>query len=183
MSTAARRNASFAFSLAALAAGMLMLAFASAPLYRLFCESTGFGGTTRRAESAPVLPAATREITIRFNADVDPGLPWEFRPGERDIKVKIGENMLTHYVVKNLAGRPVTGHATYNALPDKVGAYFSKVECFCFKDQTLGAKQEATLPVSFFIDPAMLEDPAMDDVKTITLSYTFFPSKSEAKAP
>lgn len=171
-----RSNRSLALSLAALAAGMVMLAFASVPLYRLFCAVTGFGGTPRITAAAPA-QAGSRIITVRFNADIAPGLPWEFTPDARAMQVKIGTQTLTSYRVRNTAPTAVTAHATYNVVPEKAGAYFAKVECFCFQNQSLKAGQEAHLPVSFFIDPAFESDPAMDDVRIITLSYTFFTAK------
>lgn len=170
------KNNKLAFNLLAMAAGMLMLAYASVPLYRLFCEVTGYGGTPRQASVAPQ-NISQRTINIEFNADIDPDLNWEFKPGERSHKVKIGEQALTYYIAHNRENQPVTGRAVYNVVPFKAGMYFSKIECFCFTEQTLAANQKVDMPVSFFIDPAMLNDPDMDDVKTITLSYTFFPAK------
>ena len=170
------KNNRLAVNLFAMAAGMLMLAYASVPLYRLFCEVTGYGGTPKKASYAPQ-NISERTINIEFNADIDPGLNWEFKPGERSHKVKIGEQALTYYIAHNRENQPVTGRAVYNVVPFKAGMYFSKIECFCFTEQTLTANQKVDMPVSFFIDPAMLNDPDMDDVKTITLSYTFFPAK------
>lgn len=165
-----------ALNLFALAAGMVMLAYASVPLYRLFCEITGYGGTTKQASIAPQ-NISNRTINIEFNTDIDPALNWEFKAGERSHKVKIGEQALTYFVAHNRENYAVTGRAVYNVVPFKAGAYFSKIECFCFTEQTLAAGQKVDMPVSFFIDPAMLNDPDMDDVKTITLSYTFFSAK------
>lgn len=170
------KNTKMALNLLAMATGMLMLAYASVPLYRLFCEITGYGGTTRQATVAPKT-ISDRTITIEFNADIDPNLNWEFKPGERSHKVKIGEQALTYYVAHNRENQAIKGHAVYNVLPFKAGVYFNKIECFCFTEQTLAAGQKVDMPVSFFIDPAMLNDPDMADVKTITLSYTFFPAK------
>jgi cytochrome c oxidase assembly protein subunit 11 len=169
-------NIRLAFNLGALVAGMVMLAYASVPLYQLFCAVTGYGGTTQRAVALPG-SVSERVITVEFNADIDPGLPWDFAPGERRRTVKVGEQGLTHYVAKNLTDKPVGGHAVYNVVPFKAGQYFTKIHCFCFENQTLGANQQVDMPVSFFIDPAMLSDPEMKDVHTITLSYTFFPLK------
>lgn len=168
------RNTKMALNLFALAAGMLMLAYASVPLYRLFCTLTGYGGTTREAISAPKT-IYNRVINIEFNADIDPNLNWQFAAGERSHKVKVGERTLTYFVAHNREDYSVTGRAVYNVVPFKAGAYFNKIECFCFTEQTLEAGQKVDMPVSFFIDPAILDDPDMNDVKTITLSYTFFP--------
>ncbi|MEQ1704452.1 MAG: cytochrome c oxidase assembly protein [Rickettsiales bacterium] len=170
------KNTKLAFNLITMATGMFMLAYASVPLYRLFCEVTGYGGTTQKASMAPQ-NISQRTINIEFNADIDPALNWEFKPGERSHKVKIGEQTLTYYVAHNRENQPVTGRSVYNVVPFKAGIYFSKIECFCFTEQTLEAGQKVDMPVSFFIDPAMLNDPDMKDVNTITLSYTFFPVK------
>lgn len=171
-------NRTLALNLAALSAGMLMLAYASVPLYDLFCRVTGYGGTTQVGAQASV-PVIDRIITVRFNANTDPGLPWEFRPGEREVNVRVGAQGLTHYVARNLTNSPVAGHATYNVVPHKAGPYFVKVECFCFEEQTLPPGKRVDMPVSFYIDPSIMDDPQMKDVKTITLSYTFFPVKND----
>lgn len=170
------KNTRLAINLAVAAAGMLMLAYASVPLYRLFCQMTGYNGTTQQAAHAPGR-VVNRTITVDFNADHDAGLPWAFTPGEKSHRVKVGEQALTYFTAKNLSNAPVTGHATYNVLPFKAGSYFVKIACFCFKEQTLAAGQEIQMPVSFFIDPSIMDDPEMADVQTITLSYTFFPVK------
>lgn len=170
-------NRSLALSVAALACGMLMLAYASVPLYRLFCQVTGFGGTTMRADAVPG-QVLERSLTIRFNADIDKDLPWNFKPSHPSLHVKIGESALTSYRVTNRADAFTTGHATYNVVPEAAGAYFNKVECFCFQNQTLKPNQLADLPVSFFIDPAIAKDPNLKDLTTITLSYTFFAAKN-----
>lgn len=155
---------------------MVMLSYASVPLYRLFCQATGFGGTTQRSGELPQ-KISPRTVTILFNADKDPALPWKFAPGERSVRAHIGEQRLTYFVAENLANTPLTGNATYNVTPHKAGIYFHKIQCFCFEEQTLGAHQRVNMPVSFFVSPELLEDPNMDDVTTITLSYTFFPAK------
>lgn len=170
------RNLSLAVNLAAAATGMLLLAFASVPLYRLFCEVTGYGGTTQQAAHAPD-KVLTRDITVTFNADTDPSLPWEFKPSQHAMKIKIGQQALAHYTARNLTNSPVKGHAVFNVVPFSAGPYFVKIDCFCFKEQTLGPQATADMPVAFYIDPAIDDDPDMKDVKTITLSYTFFPVK------
>jgi len=172
-------NTRLACNLLALALGMLLLAYASVPLYRLFCQVTGYGGTTQVGTHAPA-KATNRKITVEFNADTDPGLPWMFKPGEQKLTTLVGKSTLTHYVAENLSKAPVSGRAIYNVVPFKAGPYFVKVECFCFTEQTLAGSQKVDMPISFYIDPAMLDDPEMNDVKTITLSYTFFPLKTEA---
>lgn len=170
------KQSSLVLNLIGLAAGMAMLAYASVPLYRLFCEATGYGGTTRKG--AYVQQAALgKTITIEFNADTDPNLPWEFKPGEKTHSIKVGEQGLTYYVARNNSNQPVTGRAVYNVVPHLAGQYFVKIECFCFTEQTLQPKQEVHMPVSFYIDPAIAKDDDLKNVHTITLSYTFFLNK------
>lgn len=154
-----------------------MLAYASVPLYRLFCQVTGFGGTTQKAVSAPEV-VTNQRVTVTFNADIDKDLMWEFRPGVPKQNPLIGENILTYYVAENKSNEPLTGHATFNVVPHAAGQYFSKIECFCFKDQTLAPGQKVNMPISYYIDPAILDDPEMKNVTTITLSYTFFSAKN-----
>jgi cytochrome c oxidase assembly protein subunit 11 len=174
-----RSNLNVALNAAVLALAMLGLAYASVPLYRLFCQVTGFGGTTQTALVAPGAVNGQHTINIRFNSDIDAGLPWKFAPGQSHMVVKIGEQSLSYFKAKNLAKTAVSGRAVYNVVPHQAGAYFVKIACFCFEKQTLAAGQEVDMPVSFYIDPAILDDPAMKDVGTITLSYTFFPLKTE----
>lgn len=171
-----KSNVSLALNLAALVAGMLMLAYASVPLYRIFCQVTGYGGTTQEAKHAPDRTYA-RQFTITFNADADPKLPWHFAPGEKSVRIKVGQQAMTHFIAENLTDKPITGRAVYNVLPFAAGAYFNKIQCFCFTEQTLQPHQRVNMPVLFFVDPAVLSDPDMKDVKTITLSYTFFSVK------
>ena len=159
--------------LAFLASGMLGLAFAAVPIYRMFCQQTGFGGTTQRAE-APSDKIVDRQLNVRFNADIHRDLPWRFRPTEVQIRVNVGENAITHYESENYSSEPIVGMATYNVTPDKAGIYFRKVHCFCFDEQTLLPGQKVDMPVLFYIDPEFATDPNMADVHTITLSYTFF---------
>ncbi len=153
----------------------------SPTLYRLFCEVTGYGGATQRSAAAPGR-VSERLVTIRFTADVHPDLPWRFGPAQREMSVKIGEQRLAFYLAENAARDGVTGTAIFNVMPAKAGQYFSKIACFCFDEQHLGPGARAELPVSFFIDPAMLEDRDMDDVTTITLHYTFYRTLAPKKA-
>lgn len=179
-----KSNRTIAFNLVAIAVGMLMLAYASVPLYRLFCAATGFGGTTKRAHGnftgSPV--TRTRTITVRFNADTDPKLPWKFAPLENTVTVALGENRLVAFRAENQTNTPTRGTATYNVTPFAAGKYFNKIQCFCFEEQHLAPGQSAMLPVSFFIDPAILDDPLVGDVTNITLSYTFFSYDSANKS-
>ena len=153
--------------------GMGGAAYAAVPAYRLFCQVTGFGGTTRRAHTVPTT-ISDRVIKVQFDANTDPALPWRFRPKQREIALKIGEEGLAFYEAENLGNTPVMGQAGFNVSPAKAGRYFNKIQCFCFNEQVLAAGQRANMPVTFFVDPEMLDDPNMDDVTTITLSYTFF---------
>jgi cytochrome c oxidase assembly protein subunit 11 len=153
-------------------AAMLALTAYSPTLYRLFCEVTGYNGTTQRSGQLPS-QVAERVITIRFTAETQANLPWRFAPVEREIKVKVGEQRLAHYVAENASDETVTGMAIFNVAPLKAGQYFDKIACFCFDEQTLGPRQRADMPVSFFVDPKILADRNLDDVHTITLSYTF----------
>lgn len=168
-----RKNARVGLTLAGVVCGMIGLSFATVPLYQLFCQVTGFGGTTQVADAAPA-QISERVIAVRFNSDVNDKLPWRFGPLQREVKVQVGENRLVFYQAKNIGENPVTGTATFNVTPLKAGQYFSKIACFCFTEQRLEPGQEIDMPVSFFVDPAILEDPELDDVNTITLSYTFF---------
>lgn len=175
-----RRNRLFGIALFGLVAGMVGLAFASAPLYALFCQVTGFGGTTQRAEAAPGR-VVDRTVTIRFNADVNNALPWSFRPELREVKVKLGETGLANYRAESRSASPTVGTAVYNVTPDKAGIYFNKIQCFCFDEQVLEPGQSVDMPVAFFVDPALADDPNMEDISTITLSYTFFRANDEKR--
>ena len=173
------RNNLIGGGLFAVVIGMVGLSFAAVPLYRVFCAATGYGGTPQIGGAAA--PGAERqEITVRFDANTSPSLPWYFAPGERTVAVKLGEERLAYFVGRNDATRPVTGVATYNVVPDKVGKYFHKTACFCFNEQTLTPGQEMQFPLSFWVDPAIATDPDTRDVHTITLSYTFFRSIDDA---
>lgn len=167
------RNRIVGFALAGVVAGMVGLSFAAVPLYDLFCRATGFGGTTQRAAQAPGA-ASERIVTVRFNADVARSMPWQFQPVQRSVTVRPGEETLIHYRAHNPTGRAIIGTATFNVTPDKAGAYFDKIACFCFEEQRLEPGQTVDMPVSFFVDPKIAEDRDLDGVDTITLSYTFF---------
>lgn len=157
----------------AVIAGMLGLTAASVPLYRLFCAVTGYGGTTQRAEVAPG-SAADVAVEVRFNADHAPDLPWRFAPEQRSLELKPGEERLAFFIAENLSDKPIVGVATFNVTPHKVGPYFVKLACFCFEGQALQPGEKVEMPVSFYVDPAMLEDIDTEEVRVITLSYTFF---------
>lgn len=179
--TLQQRNRKVGSIALALAAGMLALGFASVPLYRLFCQVTGFNGTTQRVDEAvaAVVPISTQTMSIRFDANVERGMPWSFRPEQVTDTVAIGARDMAIYVARNTSDTPITGTATFNVEPAYVGKYFNKVQCFCFTEQRLEPGQEMRMPVLFFVDPAILDDPEAVDVEQITLSYTFHPAAGE----
>lgn len=158
---------------------MIALSFASVPLYRVFCQVTGFDGTVQIGGKAPD-KMDKREITILFDSRVDSGLPWEFRPETRKMKVHIGQQALISFKGSNLSAQDTIGTAVYNVTPEKAGKYFHKTQCFCFARQELAPGKTAHFPVMFYVDPSILEDSQMDDVTDITLSYTFYASDSNA---
>jgi cytochrome c oxidase assembly protein subunit 11 len=172
------RNARLAWSLAAAVGGMLALAYAASPLYDMFCRATGFGGTPQVAQAGE-RPILSRTVNVRFDSNVDANLPWRFTPLEREVKVKLGEERLVHYRVTNVSQRPIVGTSTYNVTPETAGAWFNKLQCFCFTEQLLLPGQSMDMPVVFFVDPEMDKDRRYDNVRTITLSYTFFEAKTE----
>ena len=174
-----RRNRVVAGAATAVVAGMVGLSFASVPLYRMFCQATGFGGTPKiGAAAAPGPNGGT--IKVRFNADTNPGLPWTFAPDVAEVVVPLGEDHLAAYTGHNKARTAITGIALYNVTPEKAARYFHKTACFCFNQQTLEGGQTMDFPLSFWVDPAIATDPNTDDVRTITLSYTFFRSLDDA---
>lgn len=174
-----RSNRTVAAVCLAFFGGMVGMAYAAVPLYAMFCQITGYGGTTQRVEqySDRVLD---RKITVRFDANVAGGLPWDFKPVAREITMKIGETAQAHYAAANPFGVATAGRATFNVTPGLAGAYFNKVECFCFTDTTLKAGETLDMPVVFYVDPAIDDVPELKHINTITLSYTFFPIEPAA---
>jgi cytochrome c oxidase assembly protein subunit 11 len=166
-----------AVALFAVVGGMVGLSFASVPLYRLFCQITGYGGTPRTENVAQAPGADAGTVTVRFDANVSSDLPWRFEPAQRLVTLRLGEETLVHYTAVNLAARPVTGTATFSVTPYKAAPYFNKVECFCFTEQQLAPGEHVSMPVVFYVDPAIARDRGTRDVKQITLSYTFFPTE------
>ncbi len=160
---------------------MLGVTSYSVTLYRLFCSVTGAGGTTQRV-AANDTAQATRQVTVRFNTNVAPGMPWRFEPVRPSVTLHLGEDRLVFFRAENLSDHAITGHATFNVTPDKAGLYFKKIQCFCFTEEKLAAHQSVEMPVTFFVDPALGKDPDTEDVHEITLSYTFFNSKYPAGA-
>ena len=176
-----RRNRVTVLALLGLLAGMGGLTAAAVPLYQMFCQVTGYGGTTQAAAEAPAA-VAERTITVRFNADVGRDMPWTFKPAQREVTLRVGETAMAYYTAENNSDAIIVGSAVFNVTPHKAGRYFSKIACFCFDEQLLGPGELAEMPVTFFVDPAIMADANLDDVTTITLSYTFF-RHSDAPEP
>ncbi|WP_203294807.1 cytochrome c oxidase assembly protein [Maricaulis parjimensis] len=175
----ASQNTRVALMAAATSITMVGAAFAAVPLYNLFCAVTGYGGTTTIAtgEAGAILD---REMTVLFDANVNRNLGWEFSPVQRSMTVRVGETALAYYTATNITDHPITGVATFNVAPFKAASYFSKLECFCFTEQTLQPGETVQMPVLFFVDPLIDEERRLDDVHTMTLSYTFFESEGDA---
>jgi len=168
-----RRDVLIAACCGVLVASMVGASFAAIPLYKIFCQVTGFAGTTQVSRVAPKHELG-REITIRFDSNVTPGLPWKFTPEQNSIKLRIGEVATVHYKVINEAARTITAQASYNVTPTTVGAYFDKINCFCFTEQTMKPGETREMTVVFYVDPAITKDSDQDTLNTITLSYTFY---------
>ena len=174
------RNRRVALIALVVAIAMLGLGYAAVPLYRMFCQATGFGGTPQRAttDNAPG-EVAGRMINIRFDANVSPNLPWQFAPEQKSERIVIGQRNMAFFTAKNLSDHAITGTAAYNVTPELAGAYFTKVQCFCFTSQTLKPGETVRMPVIYYVDPAILKDKEAGKFNEITLSYTFFPDKSD----
>jgi cytochrome c oxidase assembly protein subunit 11 len=172
------RNARIAWTLVAVVGGMLGLAYAAVPLYEAFCKATGFGGTPLVAQEGE-RPVIGRAVTVRFDSNVDPNLAWRFEPVQREVKVKLGEEKLVFFRATNVSQRPIVGTATYNVTPERTAGWFNKIQCFCFTEQLLQPGQSVDMPVVFFVDADMDKDRRYDDIRTITLSYTFYEAKTE----
>ena len=167
---------------AGLAFSMVGVGYASVPLYRLFCQVTGFAGTTQKAIGTAAPGAVAGEtMSIRFDANHAPSLPWSFRPEAQREIVTVGAQDITFYEAQNNSDKPVTGTATFNVTPSQAGKYFTKIQCFCFTEQTLQPGQKVRMPVIFYVDPAILQDPAANKIEEITLSYTFYPVDERKK--
>jgi cytochrome c oxidase assembly protein subunit 11 len=162
---------------------MVGASYAAVPFYNWFCRATGFNGTTQVATSAPSAGPLARTIAVRFDSNVAGGLPWKFEPEKTEIEVRIGEVVTVYYTVTNQSARPTTGQAAYNVAPLTVGAYFQKINCFCFTEQTLAAGETREMPVVFYVDPAVVADHDNDTLNTITLSYTFYPVRDAQPKP
>jgi len=173
-----RKNAKTGLRMASIAVGMVALSFAFVPAYRLFCQVTGLGGTPMVVDTNKT-ELSEHTIKVRFDSNVHRDLPWEFAPVQREVTVNLGEDRLIAYTSENISDVPVTGISNFNVTPLKAAQYFNKIQCFCFENQTLQPGQKMHMPVSFFVDPAIADDPLAKDVTTITLSYTFFRSLDE----
>ena len=171
-------NARLAWRLVAVVGGMLGLAYAAVPLYEAFCKATGFNGTPLVAQEGE-RPIVARTVQVRFDSNVDPNLSWRFEPLQREVKVQLGEEKLVHFRATNVSQRPIVGTATYNVTPERSAGWFNKVQCFCFTEQLLQPGQSVDMPVVFFVDAEMDKDRRYDDIRTITLSYTFYEAKTE----
>ena len=177
-----RRNRRSLAMLMSIAVGMCAAAYASVPFYDWFCRVTGFGGTTAVGTISMPSTEIDRIIKVRFDASLDRDMPWEFRPELRVIEAQIGEPVLAYYVAHNPSRKAITGTASYNVHPFAAGGHFVKVDCFCFEEQTLQPGETVRMPVSFFVDPSLLDDPELPDLQTVTLSYTFHLSEPEPLA-
>jgi len=178
---AARANRVVMLCCAGVFFGMIGLAYASVPLYRIFCQVTGDGGTTQKVESAEGIKVVDRPIKVRFDGNVGAGLKWSFKPNQTEVTLKLGEVATTSFHVRNNESHPVSATAAFNVTPESMGAYFSKLNCFCFSEQTLQPGEEADLSVTFYVDPAMLDDINSSSLHAVTLSYTFFPDEKPNK--
>jgi cytochrome c oxidase assembly protein subunit 11 len=175
-----RRDLLVAAACGAFVAVMVGMSFAAVPLYDWFCRATGFGGTTQVASVAPATVGA-RRVTVRFDANVGRGLPWRFEPEQTSLDVRLGEVVTAFYRITNQSARAIVAQAAYNVAPTTAGVHFSKLECFCFTEQRLDPGETRDMPVVFFVEPALADDPQMRDLNTITLSYTFYPVREPGK--
>ena len=178
MSAGRDKNARLAWTMVAIVGGMLGMAYAAVPLYQAFCKATGFAGTPLVAKEGE-RPVIARTVEVRFDSNTDANLPWRFQPVERSVKVHLGEEKLAFFRATNLSQRPIVGTATYNVTPEWTAGWFNKIQCFCFTEQLLQPGQSVDMPVLFFVDADMNKDRRYDDVRTITLSYTFYEAKTE----
>jgi len=180
---ASRRDLIVAGACAVCVATMVGMAYAAVPFYDWFCRVTGFNGTTQVATSAPTTDPLARKIAVRFDANVGPGLPWKFEPEQTEIEIPIGQVTTVFYTVTNQSARTTAGQAAYNVAPLTVGAYFQKINCFCFTEQTMAPGEKRDMPVVFYVDPALAADSENDGLNTITLSYTFYPVRDPQPKP
>jgi cytochrome c oxidase assembly protein subunit 11 len=180
-----RRNRIVGFLALLLALATLGMGFAAVPLYRIFCQATGYDGTTHRATAAEAaaVKVASGQVTVRFDANVERDMPWGFAPEAPSDVVRFGARHIAFFHAVNNSDHPITGRATYNVTPEQAGRYFNKIQCFCFNNQTLKPHEEVRMPVVYYVDPAIKDDPDDADVSTITLSYTFHQIHDTADKP
>jgi len=176
----ARKNRRLGVAAFGFVAFMVGVSFAAVPLYDLFCRATGFAGTPMIGQAAPATPG-TAMVTVRFNAQTQPNLPWRFNPQQTSMQLRVGEEALAFYIARNTGTASATGISTYNVSPDIAAKYFNKTACFCFEEQTLEPGQQVDMPLAFWVDPRIAEDPATRDIRTITISYNFFRSLQDAE--
>jgi cytochrome c oxidase assembly protein subunit 11 len=176
----AKRNRRVAGGAFAVVFGMVGLSFAAVPLYDLFCRVTGFGGTPMIGQQAPATPGEF-VVTVRFNANTQPNLPWRFEPAQPAVQLRVGEEAVGFYTARNISDRPATGISTYNVTPEVIGKYFHKTACFCFEEQTLTPGQQVDMPLAFWVDPRIAQDPNTRGIHTITVNYTFHRSLQDAE--
>lgn len=180
LAASAGRNRRVGLIACAIAGAMLALGYASVPLYRMFCQATGFNGTTQRNEGGQAPGAVVGKIVnVRFDANVSPALPWKFEPEVKVARVAIGAREMAFFTATNLSNQAITGTAAFNVTPEYAGQYFTKIQCFCFTSQTLKPGEMVRMPVVYYVDPAILKDKDAKDLNEITLSYTFFQAKSD----
>ena len=172
-----RRNVRVVSGLLGIVAVMAVLMYYAVPLYNMFCQVTGIGGTTQRAEAAGP-EVIDRTVTVRFSTDTHPDLPWRFGAEQKKVTLKLGESRVVWFYAENMADRSIVGHSSYNVTPLKVGQYVNKIECFCFTEERLGPHEKVRMPVELFVDPELARDSSTDEVRTVTLAYTFFESKN-----
>jgi cytochrome c oxidase assembly protein subunit 11 len=175
-----RRNRRVSRMMWLVAAAMLALGFAAVPLYRMFCQATGWDGTTQRAVAGADAPGAVvgKIVNVRFDANISPGMGWSFEPDQKVARVAVGARQLAFFTAINLTDHPITGQASYNVTPDEAGKFFTKIQCFCFTEQTLKPHERVRMPVIYFVDPKLIDDADAKQISEITLSYTFFPVDS-----
>jgi cytochrome c oxidase assembly protein subunit 11 len=177
----ARRNKRVGLAAAGFVTFMVGVSFAAVPLYTMFCQLTGYGGTPMLGTAAPGATDGARSVTIRFNANTNPGLPWHFAPQQGSMQLRLGEEGMAFYEARNLSSQTVSGVSTYNVTPEIVGRYFHKTACFCFEQQVLDPHQQVDMPLAFWVDPKIAEDPQTRDIRTITINYTFFRTLHDAE--
>jgi cytochrome c oxidase assembly protein subunit 11 len=182
--TLERRNRRVGLIVFAIALAMVGLGYASVPLYRIFCQVTGYDGTPQRSTAAEAaqVKLSSQQMTVRFDANIDRGMPWQFSPAQVSQTVRIGARSFAHFSAKSLSDKPITGRASFNVEPEQAAIYFHKIQCFCFTEQTLQPGQQVDMPVLYYVDPKILSDPDTKDVGVITLSYTFHQSGGSAQA-